>query len=449
MGELFGAGPNPPATPLAQPLAERMRPGRPEELEGQPELCAPGAFLDRVFRGAPLPSVLLWGPPGSGKTTVARMLASAVKGRFVAVSAVLVGVKELREIMEQASLERRRGTMTVLFVDEIHRYHKGQQDAFLPFVESGDVVLVGATTENPSFEVNKALLSRMTVLRTRALDQGDLLRVLQRACAEPAPRGLGRAFPEAVLGRIAGVISGDARRALNVLEQLAFIFPQGEPPEEAAQQELARLLAENPFIYDKSGDQHYDLISAFIKSLRGSDPDAAMYWMTRILKGGEDPLFVARRMLIFASEDVGNADPQALTMAVAVYDAVRFIGPPECHINLAQGVTYLATAPKSNASYTALRETEALAEGAPQVAVPMHLRNAPTKLMKDFGMGEGYLYPHDFPGAVVDQDFLPPELEHAEAYRPGTMGYEKKIREMMEWRRQRRAELTRGRHEKK
>jgi putative ATPase len=416
------------------PLAERMRPRTLEEYVGQTRVLGPGRLLKQIVERKALPSLILWGPPGCGKTTLAHLLAKTVRAPFVAFSAVLSGVKELRQILDEAQEERRRsGVATILFVDEIHRFNKAQQDAFLPHVESGLITLIGATTENPSFEVIAPLLSRARVVVLEALGSDDLILLLRRALADEE-HGLGAqrlTADDEALGFIAQHAQGDARMALNTLEVSAMLAAQKGTTtidlalaEEAAQHKA--------LLYDKGGEEHYNVISAFIKSMRGSDPDAAVYWMMRMVEAGEDPLFIARRMVIFAAEDIGNADPHALPLAIAARDAIHFVGMPEARIPMAQAATYLATAPKSNASYKAmLAAAEDVKKHGP-LPVPLHLRNAPTKLMKGLGYGKGYQYAHDYEGAMVDQTHLPDVLRERRYYMPSERGQEREIRERME-----------------
>ena len=419
------------------PLADRMRPRSLEEVVGQGHLVAPGRLLREMIDGQKLHSLILWGPPGSGKTSLALLIAHSIQCRFVHFSAVLSGVKELRQVIDEArEALRYHGRRTILFVDEIHRFNKAQQDAFLPHVEDGSVVLIGATTENPSFEVIAPLLSRCSVLVLQALTEDDIAGLLDRALAD-AERGLGdrhltleptaRAF-------IAAQAHGDARSALNVLEAAADLAVRRKEAlitlaqaEEAAQHRA--------LLYDKAGEEHYNVISAFIKSMRGSDPDAAVYWMMRMIEAGEDPLFIARRMVIFAAEDVGNADPRALQVAVAAKDAVHFVGLPEGRIPLAQAATYLASAPKSNASYKAMLAAAADVKEQGALPVPMHLRNAPTKLMKNLGYGRDYKYAHDYEEHVVAQQHLPDRLKDRQYYQPTDIGEERAIKERLQrWR---------------
>jgi putative ATPase len=414
-----------------------MRPRTIDEFVGQSHLLGPGRVVREMLTSGVLESLILWGPPGSGKTTLAHLLAKASRAPAVAFSAVLQGVKELRQVVDDAREElARSGRATVLFVDEIHRFNKAQQDAFLPHVEAGTVVLIGATTENPSFEVIPPLLSRSRVLVLEPLDEADVGTIIDRALAD-AERGLGTRHlslaPEA-RAFLTAHAQGDARVALGALELAARLALARKAAridlasaEEAAQQRALR--------YDKGGEEHYNVISAFIKSLRGSDPDAAVYWLTRMLEAGEDPLFIARRMVIFASEDVGNAEPQALQVAVAAKDAVHFVGLPEGRIPLAQAATFLATCPKSNASYRALLAAGEDIRRTGALPVPLDLRNAPTPLMKSLGYGADYRYPHDYEGAIVEQEYLPEPLAGRRYYEPTDRGREREIGERLRaWR---------------
>jgi putative ATPase len=408
-----------------QPLAERMRPAALEAFVGQRHLLAPGKMLERAIAQDRVPSLILWGPPGSGKTTLARIVARRTGARFAALSAVGSGVKELREAVAAAALERDHySRRTILFIDEIHRFNKAQQDALLPHVEAGTVTLIGATTENPSFEVVAPLLSRCRVVRLEALGIEELTAILARALAEDAElKRAGSAADGELLEIIARAADGDARRALTSLEVAAGLAAGGALTREVVEQALQR----RTLLYDKGGEEHYNVVSAFIKSMRGSDPHAAVYWMVRMLEAGEDPLFVVRRMVIFAAEDIGNADPQALGLATAAMEAVRFVGLPEAVLPMTQAATYLATAPKSNAALTAYsRARRDVLERGP-LAVPARLRNAPTKLMRDLGYGSGYRYPHDFAGNYVPERYLPDELAGACYYTPGTRGHEVEI----------------------
>jgi len=419
------------------PLADRMRPRSLDEVEGPAEVVGANGFLRRAIAEDRVPSLILWGPPGVGKTTLARLIASQTSSIFLAYSAVATGVKEMREVLEEArSMRARHAKRTILFLDEIHRFNRSQQDVFLPYVESGDVVLVGATTENPSFEVIPPLLSRTRVLVLQPLAPEDLGRIIDNALGDQE-RGLGRdrlVLDAKARDFLVTLADGDARVALNALE-LAGRFAKSRKThtidvalvEEAAQKRALR--------YDKAGEEHYNVISAFIKSMRGSDPDAAVYWMMRMLEAGEDPLFVARRMVIFAAEDIGNAEPQALQVAVAAKDAVHFVGLPEGRIPLAQAATFLATCPKSNASYRAMLGAAGDVQAKGALPVPLHLRNAPTPLMKGLGYGSGYRYPHDYEAATVEQQYLPDELAGREYYEPTDRGREREIGERLRaWR---------------
>jgi putative ATPase len=411
------------------PLAERLRPTTLAEVVGQRHLLDEGKPLRRLIETDQLASLIFWGPPGTGKTTLAQIIAHSTKSNFVFFSAVLQGVKEVREIVKQAQEERRyHSRRTLLFVDEIHRFNKAQQDAFLPWVERGDVILIGATTENPSFEINSALLSRSRVFVLYPLDPADIRILLERALTDP--RGLAERHlqvTEEAMEFLADQAHGDARVALNTLEVAAAMAGAEEIDLETVQGALQK----RALLYDKGAEEHYNVISAFIKSLRGSDPDGALYWLARMLEAGEDPLFIARRMVIFASEDVGNADPRALQMALAVQQAVHFVGLPEARINLAQGVTYLATAPKSNASYVGINEAQAEVRKSGALPVPLHIRNAPTQLMKELGYHQGYRYAHDYAGGIAAQEHLPEALAGRRFYRPTERGYEKLISERM------------------
>jgi putative ATPase len=417
-----------------RPLADRMRPQRLEEVLGQEHLLKPGRLLHEMAAAGVIHSLILWGPPGSGKTTLARLIARQSGAVFRAFSAVNSGMAELREAVEAARSELAlTGRRTVLFIDEIHRWNRAQQDGVLPHVESGLLTLIGATTENPSFEVAAPLLSRGQVLVLHPLGQSDLAELVKRALSD-AEHGLGKlrlgVSPQALDELIDGA-AGDARKLLNALELAAEMALRAKAGviDAAHVREASQHKA---LLYDRAGEEHYNVVSAFIKSMRGSDPDAALFWLMRMLEAGEDPLFVARRMVVFAAEDVGNADPNALNLALAVKDAVDFLGLPEAEIPLAQGVTYLATAPKSNASYRAMGQAREDVSRFRSAPVPMHLRNAPTQLMKALGYGRDYRYPHDYPDALAAQEFMPEPLKGRRYYLPSKRGYERRIRLLME-----------------
>ncbi|HKP59398.1 MAG TPA: replication-associated recombination protein A [Polyangiales bacterium] len=415
------------------PLADRMRPRTLAELVGQHALLDPGTLLRKAIEQDRVPSLILWGPPGTGKTTLAQVIAHESKARFTTLSAVLSGVPDLRAAVAEAREHKRvSNRRTILFVDEIHRFNKAQQDALLPHVEQGVVTLIGATTENPSFAVNGALLSRARVFRLEALSEAELVSLLERALSD-SERGLGAMQLTAepgTLQRLAAASDGDARRALTLLEALAH-HAKANGSTKLGEQELAQLGGARSLLHDKTGEAHYNVVSAFIKSMRGSDPDAAVYWMMRMLEAGEDPRFVLRRLLIFASEDIGNADPRALSIAVAADQAFARLGMPEGLHTLSQCCTYLACAPKSNASYMAFSEAKADIEQHGSLDVPMKLRNASTKAMASWGYGQGYRYPHDEGGYSSGETYLPDALVGRRYYRPSESGEEAAIKERL------------------
>ncbi|HEU5361301.1 MAG TPA: replication-associated recombination protein A [Candidatus Deferrimicrobiaceae bacterium] len=415
------------------PLADRMRPRTLSEFVGQESILGEGRFLSSVLSARPLPSLIFWGPPGSGKTTLARILAAETKAVFLPFSAVLAGIKEIKEaIADLKAVRADPDRPAILFIDEIHRFNKAQQDALLPFVEDGTVTLFGTTTENPSFEIRNALLSRCRVLVLDPLSAKDVETIVRRGLADPE-RGLGK--PEAflepdALRHIVEISDGDARVALNALEAAAVIAEhRGLPSVDAAVSEEA--LRTKALLYDKDGEEHYNLISAFHKSMRGSDPDATLYWLARMLAGGENPLYIARRMIRFASEDVGNAAPGALSVALAAAETYRTLGSPEGELALAQAAVYLATAPKSNRVYLAFQQAMEDAKSLGSHPVPMHLRNAPTRLMKDLGYGKKYQYPHDFAEAFLPEEYFPETLGRRTYYEPSEAGHEKIIAERL------------------
>jgi putative ATPase len=420
---------------LTAPLAERMRPRTFDEFVGQEELLGPGRPLRAAIERDLLQSIILWGPPGTGKTTLARIIAETTKAKFVSFSAVLAGIKEIREVMGEAErLRRATGRRTIVFIDEIHRFNKAQQDAFLPRVEAGDIVLIGATTENPSFEVNAALLSRSKVFVLRGLSADEISSILTRALTN-TDRGLASeqasVEPDAIRA-IALYANGDARSALNLLDLSVSAAPLVDGRREVNAARVQQTIQRRALLYDKAGEEHYNLISALHKSMRNSDPDAAVYWLARMVEAGEDAMYIARRLVRFASEDIGNADPQALTIAVAAKDAVHFIGMPEGNTALAQAAIYLATAPKSNAVYEAYNRAAEDVHSEIAQPVPLHLRNAPTKLMKELEYGKGYRYAHDESDAVADMSCLPDALAGRKYYQPRERGFEKELKRRLD-----------------
>ena len=418
---------------VPEPLAARIRPNTLEEIAGQRHLLGPRKVLRRLIEQDAVSSMIFWGPPGVGKTTLAGVIARVTKARFINFSAVTSGIKEIREVMKQAEANRRYGERTIVFVDEIHRFNKAQQDAFLPFVEKGSIILIGATTENPSFEVNGALLSRCKVFVLKALTEDEILELLQRAMKDERGFGGQKVMMDGtLLQRIAAFSNGDARKALSTLEMVVLNADMTEDGLRVTEETIEQCTSRRALLYDKNGEEHYNLISALHKSMRNSDPDAAVYWLARMLEAGEDPLYVARRVTRFASEDVGLADPRALEIAVAAYQACHFIGMPECSVHLTQAVVYLSLAPKSNAMETAylMARKDALEHLAEPV--PLHIRNGVTKLMRDIGYGKGYQYAHDTEEKLTDMQCLPDALEGRSYYRPTREGLEARFAERLE-----------------
>jgi putative ATPase len=423
------------AADTTRPLADRMRPRTLDEYAGQEHLIGPGKPLRVQIERDDSGSLIFWGPPGTGKTTLAKIIANMTKADFIEFSAVLAGIKEIKQVMADAERARQYGTRTIVFIDEIHRFNKAQQDAFLPHVEKGNIRLIGATTENPSFEINSALLSRCRVYVLQPLTEEQIVQLLKRAL-EDRERGLGEMHVTAsdeVLKTIAGYTSGDARSAYNVLEVAAGLAHTNSLGAREITDAIVRdALQKRILLYDKTGEEHYNLISALHKSVRNSDPDAALYWLGRMLEAGEDPLYIARRVVRMAVEDIGLADPNALSLCMAARDAVDFIGMPEGNLALAQAVVYLSVAPKSNALYTAYGSVQADVEQTAAQAVPLHLRNAPTSLMKGLGYGHGYQYAHDLESKVANMECLPDNLRDRVYYHPTNEGIEKRIRERIE-----------------
>ena len=419
---------------MGMPLASRLRPEKLDDYIGQEHLVARGKVLRRMLEKDMISSMIFWGPPGVGKTTLARIIANMTRASFIDFSAVTSGIREIKDVMKQAESGRIMGIKTIVFVDEIHRFNKAQQDAFLPYVEKGSIILIGATTENPSFEINSALLSRCKVFVLQALDEGDMIRLLHNALTDK--RGLGNSainIEETLLRAIAVFADGDARTALNTLDMAVL---NGRIETDGSVTVLTEVLEQctgkKMLLYDKNGEEHYNLISALHKSMRNTDPDAAIYWLARMLEAGEDPLYIARRLVRFASEDVGMADPQALQVAVAAYQACHFLGMPECDVHLTHAVTYLSMAPKSNALYAACEECKQDVKRLRAEPVPLQLRNAPTKLMKDLEYGKGYEYAHDTEEKLTHMQCMPESLKDREYYRPTKQGDEKGVRESLE-----------------
>lgn len=421
------------------PLASRLRPETLDEFVGQEHLLGKGKLLRQLIHQDRISSIIFWGPPGVGKTTLANIIAKKTQSSFINFSAVTSGIKEIKEVMARAEESRLMGIKTVLFVDEIHRFNKAQQDAFLPFVEKGSIVLIGATTENPSFEINAALLSRCKVFVLHSLTKDNLVQLLKNALH--SSQGYGNTqiiIPDELLNAIAVFANGDARTALNTLEMAITNGEVGSGNITVTREGLEQCISKKSLLYDKNGEEHYNLISALHKSMRNSEPDAAIYWLARMLEGGEDPLYIARRLIRFASEDIGMADSQALTLAVAAYQACHFNGMPECNVNLAHAVTYLSLAPKSNALYVAYGESRNDALHTVAEPVPLHIRNAPTKLMEELHYGEGYVYAHDSEDKLTHMECMPEALKGRRYYRPTTQGKEaeakKKLEAIRQWR---------------
>ena len=427
------------------PLAARLRPRTLEEFAGQKHLLGEGKILRRLIEGDKIGSMIFWGPPGVGKTTLARIIANRTKAKFIDFSAVTSGIKEIKTVMEQAEKNRRFGEKTILFVDEIHRFNKAQQDAFLPYVEKGSIILIGATTENPSFEVNGALLSRCKVFVLQVLKTEELCELLRNAVSDE--RGFGRQkieISDDIIETIANFANGDARSALSTLEMAVLNGETEGDTVRVTRETVEQCTSKKSLLYDKTGEEHYNLISALHKSMRNSDPDAAVYWLARMLEAGEDPLYVARRVTRFASEDVGLADPKALEIAVAAFQACHMIGMPECCVHLTQAVVYLSMAPKSNALYTAYESAKKDALTMLAEPVPLIIRNAPTRLMKELNYGKGYRYAHDYEEKLTDMQCLPDSLKDKEYYRPTEEGMESKYKarldEIKAWKREMRKE---------
>lgn len=422
------------------PLASRIRPVSLEEFVGQQHLLGQGKMLRQLIEKDQISSMIFWGPPGVGKTTLASIIAGRTKANFINFSAVTSGIREIKEVMSRAEESRRMGERTLLFVDEIHRFNKAQQDAFLPFVEKGSIILIGATTENPSFEVNAALLSRCRVFVLKALEVEDLAKLIRQALTHPAGfAGQNVQITDGQIQQIAAFANGDARTALNTLEMVVTNAKISAEGMLVTDEVLSQCISRKSLLYDKNGEEHYNLISALHKSMRNSDPDAALYWMCRMLEGGEDPLYIARRLIRFASEDVGMADSQALNVAVAAYQACHFLGMPECDVHLSHAVVYLSMAPKSNALYTAVENCKRDVKNGQAEPVPLQLRNAPTRLMKDLEYGKDYEYAHDTEEKLTRMECLPESLAGTVYYHPTDQGDEEKVKkrlqEIKEWKR--------------
>jgi putative ATPase len=412
-----------------KPLADRMRPKKLDEFVGQEHILGEGKLLRVLLEKKDVPSMILWGPSGVGKTTIGWLMGKQMNLPCVLLSAVNIGIKEVKEVIQKTKFQR-----IVLFIDEFHRFNKLQQDTFLPHVENGDIILIGATTENPSFEIISPLLSRMKVLTLETLTKDNVIRIIKRALDEDRELKVSSLkINEDIIEELAILANGDARKALNLLEICYKMVREAGKGKLIIDHNILReAYQRNIVVYDKKGEMHYDLISALHKSMRGSDPDAALYWFVRMIEGGEDPLYIARRMVRFASEDIGNADPHALPLAMAAMEAFNFIGPPEGYLALAQACIYLSLCEKSNAIYEAYNRVSADVKNLPEYPVPIHIRNAPTKLMKELGYGHGYLYPHNYKDGMVKQEYLPEPLKGKRYYNPKERGYEKKLKEFME-----------------
>ena len=420
-------------TSLIEPLAYRMRPRNLNEFVGQEHLIGENKILRKIIESDHIPSMIFWGPPGVGKTTLARIIARATKSEFITFSAVTSGIKEIKQVMEEADTNKKMGINTIVFVDEIHRFNKAQQDAFLPFVEKGSIVLIGATTENPSFEINNALLSRCRVFVLKELTTKDILTLLKRAIEDD--RGFGNStikISDENLEFIAEFAGGDARFALTTLDMIITNGKTKEGIIEVTKEDIEELLNKKSLLYDKNGEEHYNIISALHKSMRNSDPDAAVYWLARMLEAGEDPIYIARRITRFASEDIGLADTNALNVAINVYHACHFIGVPECNVHLTEAVIYMSLAPKSNSCYVAYEKASSDAKNMLAEPVPLVIRNAPTKLMKELGYGKDYEYAHDTKDKLTTMDCLPSSLIGKTYYNPGTMGNEIRFKQRLE-----------------
>jgi len=417
------------------PLSYRVRPKTLDDFIGQDEVVGEGSVLRNFIETGNLLSLIFWGPPGSGKTTLAYIIANQIEANFERLSATESGVKDVREVVQKAKyLLQNKSKKTILFIDEIHRFNKAQQDVLLPWVEDGTVILIGATTENPSFEVISPLLSRVRTYILKPFSPEEIKKIIDRACKiDEEIKKVKVKIDKEAIDYLTKISSGDARVALDVFEVSVKIAAREK---RKIDKKMIADVLQRQVIYDKSGEKHYNLISAFIKSIRGSDPDAALYWMVRMLKGGEDPLFIVRRMIILASEDIGNADPRAIEVAVAAMEAVKFVGMPEAGIILSHAVTYLASAPKSNASYVAYNKAKKFSKEHPNEGVPLHLRNAPTEFMKEIGYGEDYKYPHDYPGHYVEESYFPDGVKKKIFYEPTEQGWEKKIKERLKKRRE-------------